>query len=337
MADRPTRHEDRPGSRPPRHRYATRLNSVRGAEATRSVTEAILAIGQVPGAGAIELNAPQHLDGQDLVALRSAIDASGLPVTAMNLRFEGARFRDGAFTNPDEATRRAAIDIARHAVESAVAFGADHVIVWLADDGFDAAGQVDYRRVWDDAVDGVAIVARHDPEVRVSIEYKPREPRAFSVFRTMGDALLAANQTGLPNVGVTLDVCHALMTGEYPAMAAALAFRADRLYGVHLNDGHGWGDDGLPVGTVHPWASLDLLLTLREGGYDGTIYFDTFPVREDPLAEFAANIATVERYEAVIDRLDRAALSAARATHDALAVGAAWQRAWDRRAREERT
>ncbi|MBA2755482.1 MAG: TIM barrel protein [Chloroflexia bacterium] len=334
MTDEAATRERKTMAVPPRYRYATRLNSVRAGMPGQSVIEAIKAVGRVPGAGAIELNAPQHLDGQAPGSIRAAVEATGLPVTALNLRFEGERFRDGAFTNPDRTTRQAAIDIARAAVEGAVGLGADHVIVWLADDGFDTPGQVDYRQVWDDAVDGVAMMARHDPSVRVSIEYKPREPRAFSVFRTMGDALLAARQTGSPNVGVTLDVCHALMTGEYPAMAATLALAGGKLFGVHLNDGHGRGDDGLPVGSVNPWATLDLLLTLRDEGYEGTIYFDTFPVREDPLAEFAANIATVERFEAVIDRLDRDALRAARAAHDALAVADLWQAASAERARE---
>ena len=334
MTHRPDRLPPRTAAGSYRHRYATRLNSVLPTVLGRSVPGAIRAVGAVPGAGAIELNAPQHLVGHDLHAIRDAVNAVDLPVTALNLRFEGPEFQNGAFTNPEESTRRRAIDIAVRAVDDALAFGADHVIIWLAEDGFDVAGQVDYRRLWDDAVLGVATVARHDPSVRVSIEYKPRDPRAFSVFRTMSDALLAAEQTGLPNAGVTLDVCHALMTGEHPAMAASMGLARRRLYGVHLNDGRGRGDDGLPVGSVDPWSTLDLLQTLRDGGYAGTLYFDTFPIREDPLAEFAANIAAVERFETIIDHLDTTALAAARAAHDALAVTAIWRDAWDAGIRE---
>ena len=76
-------------------------------------------------------------------------------------------------------------------------------------------------------------------------------------------------------------------------MAAALALRDGRLFGVHLNDGYGQADDGLLVGSVHPWQTLELLATLRRHDYRGTIYFDTFPVREDPAAESAANVARV--------------------------------------------
>ncbi|MGI9252804.1 MAG: hypothetical protein ACR2J8_03590, partial [Thermomicrobiales bacterium] len=94
------------------------------------------------------------------------------------------------------------------------------------------------------------------------------------------------------------------------------------LFGVHLNDGYGVADDGLMVGSVRPVQTLELLLALREGSYAGTIYFDTFPIREDPVAECAANIAAVNRLEAAIDRLPLRDLAAARSAHDAIAVDA---------------
>lgn len=59
---------------------------------------------------------------------------------------------------------------------------------------------------------------------------------------------------------------------------------------------------------------------LNEGGYDGTLYFDTFPVREDPANECAASVANVRRFEAALDRIDRAALVEAQGKHDALGV-----------------
>ena len=127
---------------------------------------------------------------------------------------------------------------------------------------------------------------------------------------------------GLANFGVTLDVCHSLMAGETPAAAATLALREGRLFGVHLNDGYGAADDGLMVGSVRPWELLDLLLALRRGDYAGTLYFDTFPVREDPVREGAANIAAVRRWEAVLDRIDAAELEEAQAAHDALRIEA---------------
>jgi xylose isomerase len=105
-------------------------------------------------------------------------------------------------------------------------------------------------------------------------------------------------------------------------MAASLALREGRLFGVHLNDGYGQVDDGLLVGSVHPWQTLELLATLRRHDYRGTIYFDTFPVREDPTAESAANVARVRALEGVLDRLDLDRLAELQQRHDALALQA---------------
>ena len=65
-----------------------------------------------------------------------------------------------------------------------------------------------------------------------------------------------------------------------------------------------------------------MLATLRRHDYRGTIYFDTFPVREDPAAESAANVARVRALEAILDRLDVDQLAELQTRHDALAVQA---------------
>ena len=82
--------------------------------------------------------------------------------------------------------------------------------------------------------------------------------------------------------------------------------RHSRLLGVHLNDGYAKRDDGLMVGAVHLKATLELLRQIRRDGYDGVLYFDTFPDATglDPVAECEVNIATVNRLMAVVDRLE---------------------------------
>jgi xylose isomerase len=171
-------------------------------------------------------------------------------------------------------------------------------------------------------IDGFRDVAQRRPDVRVSVEYKPSDPRRVSLIRSMSDSLLVVREVNAPNFGVTLDFCHSLMAGESPAAAAAQAIRERRLFGLHLNDGYGPADDGLMVGSVHQAQTLELLWTLRRGGFDGTIYFDTFPERLDPAAECAANIAEVERLEAILDRVDAEQLRAAQREQDALAATA---------------
>ena len=317
-------HPRQPGPSSPRRErrerypFAARLNSFRHRHG--GVAAAIRAVAAVPGVSALELNVPQHTKELRAGELAALLAETRLRLTALNLRFEGTEFADGAFTNPRPEVRRQAVRLGQEAVELARGHGAAHVVLWMADDGFDYPFQVDYGRLWADEVEGFRQVAALDPAVRVSVEYKPAEPRRFALVRSMGEALLAARDVGLPNFGVTLDFCHSLMAGESPAAAAALALREGRLFGVHLNDGYGRADDGLAVGSVHPWQTIELLEVLRTGGYAGTIYFDTFPVREDPARECAANIATVRRFEALLDRLDAGALGVAREAHDAAAV-----------------
>jgi xylose isomerase len=92
--------------------------------------------------------------------------------------------------------------------------------------------------------------------------------------------------------------------------------------GVHLNDGYGKRDDGLMAGTVHPVQTVELFVALECAGYDGVIYFDTFPDLGgmDPVAEARANIRLTDRLRAIAQGLAQSeALAAAIARQDAAA------------------
>lgn len=300
-------------------RFATRLNSFRSKSGiTQSAEQAVRAVAKVPGVSAVELNYPQHFASDGNRSVLAAAADVGLSVTALNLRWDGPDFVHGAFTHPRPENRAKAIRTACEAVALAAQNNIDHVILWMGPDGYDYPFQADYRAMWEMEIDGFRQVAKHNQNVRVSVEYKPNDPRRTSLIRSMSDSLLAVNEVGLPNFGVTLDFCHALMAGEQPAAAAALALRAGKLFGVHLNDGNGPADDGLMVGSVHPWHTLELLAELRNGGFSGTIYFDTFPDRVNPARECAANVRTVQRMLRLLDRVPLKELRQAQAGQDAV-------------------
>jgi xylose isomerase len=114
-----------------------------------------------------------------------------------------------------------------------------------------------------------------------------------------------------------------LYADEQPAFAAALIARHSRLLGVHLNDGYAKRDDGLMVGAVHPIQTLELLYALDRIGYDGALYFDTFPDTTglDPIGEAQANIATVAALRGAARRLrDNPQLARAIENQDAVAA-----------------
>lgn len=295
-------------------RFATRLNSFAAkAEAEwpdlKGKPTAMMTArraSRVKGLTHVDLNYPDHVT-EDPKAVRDEINDMGLQINGLAMRYyTNPGFKLGAFTHPDPAIRREAIDLTKRGIDAALEMEAPLMTLWLGQDGFDYSFQGDYAKMWADEIDGIREVAAHAPECMVSIEYKPNEPRAFALLPDVATTLLAIDEVGLDNMGVTLDFAHVLYADEMPAFAAALIARRSRLLGVHLNDGYGKRDDGLMVGSVHPLATLELLAQIKRDGYDGVIYFDTFPDASgiDPVEECAANIEMTERLMALADKVE---------------------------------
>ncbi|GIX14496.1 MAG: xylose isomerase [Paracoccaceae bacterium] len=306
--------------RPNRPRYAARLNAFRASGAT-GIAGMIAAAGRVGGIDAADLNFPDHFADHDPAALGALLQSAGMALNGIAMRYySDPGFAIGAFTNPDPARRRAAIDLTRRGIDALSRMGGRLITLWMGQDGFDYSFQADYARLWDDTVSALAEVADHNPDIAVAIEYKPSEPRAHALMPDVATTLLAIRETGRPNLGVTLDFAHSLYADEMPAHAAHLVARHSRLLGVHLNDGYGKRDDGLMAGTVHPVQTVELLVALERIGYDGVIYFDTFPDHSglDPVEEARTNIRLVERLRAIARQLSGdARLAAAMARQDA--------------------
>ena len=307
---------------PNRPRYAARLNAfkVKGG----SVAEMIAGAGRVGGLSAADLNYPDHFAAHDKGQLSLMLADQGLALNGLALRYyteEG--FKLGAFTHPDAAVRRAAIDLTRRGIDACAAMGGNQMTLWMGQDGFDYSFQADYGRMWDDTVAAIAEVADHNPAIDIAVEYKPNEPRAHALMPDMATTLLALDEVGRANTGVTLDFAHMLYAAEMPAKAAMLAARKSRILGLHLNDGYGKRDDGLIAGSVHPVQTIELLVTLARIGYGGIIYFDTFPDHSglDPVAESRANVRLTDRMVAIAARLAQdPALAEAQTRQDAAAA-----------------
>ncbi len=307
--------------------YAARLNSFKNGIALAGVKRAgVLGLleraAQVDGLNAVDLNFPDHCVGVTNEELKSTLVDLGLSINGFAMRYySDPGFKLGAFTNPDPKLRRLAIDQTKRGIDRMVELGGSLMTLWMGQDGFDYSFQVDYGQLWDFTLEAMAEVADHNEACEISIEYKPNEPRSFSLMPDIGTTLLAINQIGRKNVGVTIDFAHVLYADEMPAYAVALAARSSKLFGVHLNDGYGKRDDGLMVGTVHPIQTIELLYVLDKIKYDRAIYFDTFPdiTGMDPVAECTANIAAVEAMRGVVQRLRTDnRLSAAIAAQDAV-------------------
>jgi sugar phosphate isomerase/epimerase len=305
-----------------RLRYAARLNAFKTKGA--NVADMIRLAGQVGGLSAADLNYPDHFTAHDPASLAQSLAGQGMVLNGLAMRYyteEG--FRLGAFTHPDPATRRAAIDLTRRGIDACAAMGGSQMTLWMGQDGFDYSFQADYARMWDDTIAAIAEVADHNPAIDIAIEYKPNEPRAHALMPDMATTLLALAEVRRANTGVTLDFAHMLYAGEMPAKAAMLAARSSRILGLHLNDGYGKRDDGLIAGSVHPVQTVELLVAMLRAGYRGIIYFDTFPDHSglNPADEARANIRMTDRLLHLAAQLaDDPALAAAQARQDAAAA-----------------
>ncbi|MGB5557175.1 MAG: TIM barrel protein [Paracoccaceae bacterium] len=304
---------------PNKPKYAARLNAFKSGKG--SVADMIVGAGQVGGLDAADLNYPDHFAAHDPVTLTGLLADQNMALNGLAMRYyTDPGFAIGAFTNPDATTRRAAIDLTKRGLDALAEMGGSLMTLWMGQDGFDYAFQADYARMWDDTIAALAEVADHNPALDIAIEYKPNEPRAYALMPDIGTTLLALKEAGRKNTGVTLDFAHVLYADEMPAHTAHLVARHARLLGVHLNDGYGKRDDGLMVGSVHPVQTVELFTELDRIGYDGVIYFDTFPDHSglNPVEEARTNIAMANRLRAVAETLrGNAELAAAIAKQDA--------------------
>jgi len=314
---------------PAQPHFATRLNSfalgggVAHPTKKTPTLDLVEIAGSVTGLTALEVNYPEHFVDTKPAELSSAIKKVGLVNTGIQVRWPASQFSDGGFTHTSEKVRTDAVHTAKMAVDVCREMGADHVVLWPAHDGYEYPFQMDYRSAWHHLVECYGEVADHARGMTVSIEFKPAEPRARTLLSTTGSVLALIAETGRDNLAVTLDFAHMLMAHENPAQSVALCLAQGRLKGIQLNDGWGAADDGLVLGSVNLVQTLEALFYLLRDGYAGTYYFDTDPIRENPVRECETNIARTKHLLASAQRLvDEGRLPNA----DALEGNDAW---WD--------
>ncbi len=290
------------------NKFATRLNSFKSKWSSKdkpSIRLLIERASKVEGLTHVDLNFPDHSD-PSLKEISIITSDCGLSINGLAMRYyTNPAFKLGAFTNPNKQVRQEAIDLTKRAIDELREIDSNLLTIWLGQDGFDYGFQVDYKKVWDDEISAIKEVAEYDKDCLVSIEYKPNDPRAYSLLSNLGTTLLAIKEINLNNIGVTIDFAHILYSNEQPALVAALIDKHSKILGLHLNDGYGKRDDGLMVGSVHQLATIELLYYMAKSRYDGPIYFDTFPDTTDldPEKECELNIYTVKNMLMIVDKL----------------------------------
>ena len=283
-------------------KFATRINSFlnHGFDLHGSLE----AIARTRTDAAVDFNFPEHLETLGEAETARLLNGLGLTLNGMAVRYR-TNYIAGEFSNSKNYGN--ALDLARRTIDAIGRLGGSVLTLWLSYDGNDYRFQDDYARSWERILEAFGTIADYAHPLRLSLEFKPYEPRAHSLLPGTGHTLHLIDELNRDNVGITLDFCHMLMAGENPSFGLALVARKKRLFGIHLNDGYGRTDDGLMFGSVDPARAAEFLFYLKRYTYDGVIYFDTFPIREDPVDEFATNIRTIERISQKLDAygLDR--------------------------------
>lgn len=291
-----------------------------------STLEMIERAAQVEGLSAVDVPYP-FTPGVTLEQVQKALREHSLSVTGVTPEIYLRRFSKGAFTNPDPGVRREALALMNDAAGIVRALDGQYLKIWPGQDGWDYPFQVNHHDLWALAVDGMRELAAANADLRIAIEYKPREPRVKMTWDSAARSILGIQQIGLDNVGVLLDFGHSLYGGESPADAAQLLIDHGVLYGMDVNDNlRGWDDD-LVVGTVHLTEIFEFFYTLRINKWEGVWQLDQFPFREDTVEAARLSIETLKAIYRALDDLDMPALRDAQARQDALAAQRIVQRA----------
>ena len=299
-------------------KFATRINSFKSGS-LQSVEEILNRLGTIEGIDYVDLNYPEHFEGLNTTKLKEILARNSLTVNGVALRFRDEFIR-GELGNSDSSIAAKALRLCKEAVDVCRELGGTVVTVWLGYDGYDYNFQRDYVRTWKQVVKAFQEICDYGKDVQISIEYKPFQPRVYALIASWGSTMTMLHDIGRDNLGVTLDFCHMLMKGENPAFSAAYLGECGKLYGVHLNDGAKLNDDGLMIGMVNFIQTLEFIYYLKRYDYQGVIYFDTFPVREDAADEAQANIRMMRKLEEIVERIGMEKIGRVIAANDAIEV-----------------
>jgi xylose isomerase len=256
--------------------------------------------------------------------IKAALDANGLALCSIIPNLWGSyRQAHGTLGSRDPAIRRESIDLCKQAMDIAAEIGCPYIGLWPGHDGFDYYFEANYQKLWDCWVEGVQEIADHNSAIRVGLEPKPNEPRAYSFISSVPKALLLIEDIGRDNVGICLDIGHSLYGLESLAdVVALIQHRGSRLFHMHMNDNYRAADLDMIFGTVHTIEFIEMFYWLRRTGYNHFMSIDLFAYRTDPAQSVAEGVRWMRAFDTFIDRLGMEALGGLVEAGDPVKAGA---------------
>ncbi len=213
------------------------------------------------------------------------------------------KWKNGAFATNEENIRKDAVKLFKEAIDFAREIKAESVLLWPAHDGLDYPFQTNYYDGWKNMLETVREICAYDPEMKIALEAKSKDPRQKQYIRDTGKALALINDAGAPNLGAALDVGHALMAGENLAESTALLDSHDKLYQIHLNENYKDADPDMIFGTINFWELLEFFYFLNKTNYEGWQAIDIIAPRDDREKSLKLGVKMIWKYKELADRL----------------------------------
>jgi xylose isomerase len=250
-------------------------------------------------------------DFQDVKELRHLLEQYGFGIPAINVRSRrNGQWLRGAFSSANSKERNEVVDDFKRALDITAELGVPRISTCPLNDGHDYVFEINYLDAYQYAEETFYAICAHNPQIRVCIEYKWNDPRTRCLLASAGETVSFCKDVGLDNLGVTLDIGHAILAGERPAQSVALLHRAGKLFYVHLNDNdRNWDWDMLP-GAYNLWEFVEFLYYLQEIGYQDDWYaYDVMSKEIDSVDTFSTVTRLTRKMENLAKKIDRKAMS----------------------------
>ncbi|OQB24579.1 MAG: Xylose isomerase [Firmicutes bacterium ADurb.Bin182] len=281
-------------------------------------------VASVKGVTGVELVSNWHVSAENVKQVKQNLERTGLKlVSIIPDHFGVKKYGKGAFTSKDPSVREQAVRETKEMMDIAQFLGGDLVSLWPGQDGYDYPFQGDYiqERTWFE--EGVKECCRYRKDVRVSIEYKQKEPRNFSYPSNVSSTLLMIGKIAEPNCGVTIDYGHGAVAYENLAESVAILKKyGDKLFHVHMNDNYGFWDDDMITGSIHTIPYVEFFYWLKRTGYKGYISTDQYPYREDGRDACNESVRWFELFEELAANIDDKSIDALYKSGSAVDVSA---------------
>jgi len=271
----------------------------------RGIIEIIESAGKIEGIDGLELCYPNDFD--NIAELKKALADNGLGVAAINVRSRRQdKWLRGSFTSSIAKERQEVTDEFHRAMDAALEVGTNRISTCPLNDGHDYVFEMNYFDAYKYAEETFANICSYNPDVKVCIEYKKNDPRTRCLLGSAGETLSFCQSVGAPNLGITLDIGHAILSGERPAQSVALLHRANKLFYVHLNDNDGFWDWDMLPGAFHLPEFIEFHHYLKLAGYDNDWFAFDVTAKEVNLNDHFRLVAKLTRkIESMAARIDQ--------------------------------